>query len=42
MAHELGHILLHPWSEDIESITREEFKAGKYLCECFIITGKIF
>ena len=27
MAHELGHILLHPWSEDIESITREEFKA---------------
>lgn len=27
MAHELAHILLHPWSEDLESITKEEFKA---------------
>jgi Zn-dependent peptidase ImmA (M78 family)/DNA-binding XRE family transcriptional regulator len=27
MAHELAHILLHPWSEDLESISREEFKA---------------
>jgi Zn-dependent peptidase ImmA (M78 family) len=26
MAHELAHILLHPWSEDLELITREEFK----------------
>lgn len=26
MAHELGHILLHPWSEDLESITKDEFK----------------
>lgn len=26
MAHELGHILLHPWSEDIEAITKDEFK----------------
>ena len=25
-AHELGHILLHPKSEDIEAISREEFK----------------
>lgn len=25
-AHELGHIMLHPWSEDIESLSREEFK----------------
>lgn len=25
-AHELGHILLHDWTEDIESLTREEFK----------------
>lgn len=25
-AHELGHILLHPWSEDIETLSREEFK----------------
>ena len=27
MAHELAHIILHPWSEDIESIPKEEFKA---------------
>lgn len=26
MAHELGHILLHPWGEDIEELTREEFR----------------
>ena len=25
MAHELGHILLHPWSENLELITKEEF-----------------
>lgn len=27
IAHELGHILLHEWSEDIETLTRDEFKA---------------
>jgi Zn-dependent peptidase ImmA (M78 family) len=27
MAHELAHILLHPWSEDLELISKEEFKA---------------
>lgn len=26
LAHELGHILLHPWSESLEMITKEEFK----------------
>lgn len=26
MAHELGHIILHPWSESLELITKEEFK----------------
>lgn len=26
IAHELGHICLHEWSEDIESLTKEEFK----------------
>lgn len=26
MAHELGHIVLHPWSEDIESLSKDEFK----------------
>lgn len=26
MAHELGHILLHPWTEDIETLSNDEFK----------------
>ncbi len=26
IAHELGHICLHEWSEDIESLTKDEFK----------------
>lgn len=26
IAHELGHILLHEWSEDVENLTKEEFK----------------
>jgi len=26
VAHELGHIVLHEWSEDVESLTREQFK----------------
>ena len=26
LAHELGHILLHPWSESLDMITKEEFK----------------
>lgn len=26
IAHELGHICLHDWSEDIESISKEEFR----------------
>ena len=26
IAHELGHICLHEWSEDIEELTKEEFK----------------
>lgn len=27
IAHELGHILLHEWSEDVETLNKEEFKA---------------
>lgn len=27
IAHELGHIMLHEWSEDEEVLSREEFKA---------------
>ena len=26
IAHELGHICLHEWSEDIEELSKEEFK----------------
>ena len=26
IAHELGHIMLHEWSEDIETLSREQFK----------------
>jgi len=26
IAHELGHMLLHVWSEDIETLSKEEFK----------------
>lgn len=26
MAHELGHILLHPWSESLDLISKDEFK----------------
>ena len=26
MAHELGHILMHPWSEDLDFVSREEFR----------------
>lgn len=26
VAHELGHMLLHEWSEDIDSLTKDEFK----------------
>lgn len=35
MAHELGHIVLHPWSEDIESISKEEFKARERQANMF-------
>ena len=35
MAHELGHIVLHPWSEDIESLPKEEFKARERQANMF-------
>jgi Zn-dependent peptidase ImmA (M78 family)/transcriptional regulator with XRE-family HTH domain len=35
MAHELGHILLHPWSENLELITKEEFKAREKQANMF-------
>ena len=35
LAHELGHIMLHTWSEDTENISREEFKAKEAEANCF-------
>ncbi|WFF72263.1 XRE family transcriptional regulator [Proteiniclasticum sp. QWL-01] len=35
MAHELGHILLHPWSESPELITKEEFKSREKQANMF-------
>jgi len=35
MAHELGHILLHPWSESLDLITKEEFKARERQANMF-------
>lgn len=35
MAHELGHIILHPWSEDLDSITKEEFKSRERQANMF-------
>ena len=35
MGHELGHIVLHPWSEDIESISKDEFKARERQANMF-------
>jgi len=46
MAHELAHILLHPWSEDLESISREEFKAREQqantLASAFLLPKETF
>lgn len=35
IAHELGHILLHPWSESLELISREEFKSRETQANIF-------
>ena len=35
MAHELGHIVLHPWSEDIESLSKDEFKVRERQANMF-------
>ena len=41
IAHELAHILLHEWSEDIESISREEYKLkedqANYFASSFLL-----
>lgn len=35
MAHELGHILMHPWSESLELISKEEFKVRERQANMF-------
>ena len=35
MAHELGHIVLHPWSEDLDSISKDEFKSRERQANMF-------
>ena len=35
MAHELGHIILHPWSEDLEAISKDEFRAREKQANMF-------
>lgn len=35
MAHELGHIVLHPWSEDIEALSKEEFRVRERQANMF-------
>ena len=38
MAHELGHLLIHPWSEDIDSLSKEEFKLRETEANLFAST----
>lgn len=35
MAHELGHIVLHPWGEDVESLSRDEFNKREMQANMF-------
>lgn len=35
LAHELGHIFLHPWSEDLDLISKDEFKARERQANMF-------
>lgn len=46
IAHELGHILLHDWSENEEVISREEFKSkekeANEFASAFLLPGSTF
>lgn len=35
MAHELGHILLHPWTEDLETLSNDEFRTRESQANIF-------
>lgn len=38
LAHELAHLLIHPWSEDIDSLSKEEFKLRETEANMFAST----
>lgn len=46
MAHELAHLLIHPWSEDIDSLSKEEFKLreteANVFASAFLLPSKTF
>lgn len=46
IAHELGHILLHNWNEDLENIDKEDFKdieqEAHSFASAFLLPGKEF
>ena len=35
MAHELGHILLHPWGEETDDLPKEEFNGREKQANMF-------
>ena len=37
IAHELGHILLHEWSEDVDALSKEEFKDIEHQAHAFAV-----
>lgn len=46
VAHELGHICLHEWSDDIETLSKEEFKErenqANEFASAFLLPGEAF
>lgn len=46
IAHELGHILLHEWSEDVETLSKDEFKEkekeANTFASAFLLPKNIF
>lgn len=46
IAHELGHMLLHEWSEDIETLSKEEFRERENqahsFASAFLLPGEAF
>ena len=46
MAHELAHLIIHPWSEDVDSLPKEEFKLreteANVFASAFLLPQKTF